>query len=92
MPKRSLILDNHILAIRRAGESGLVSLGFKPTGNGFAERGASCLERLLPLLLGNGPLEISGGGLPTGGVVSGVNQNQPLFGGNDSGLLYPNCF
>jgi hypothetical protein len=39
----------------------------------FLPRGTSCLKRLLQLFLGNGPLEIFGGGLPIGSVLSGVN-------------------
>src|ERR1019366_8796811 len=70
----ALVLNHHILAIRRARQRLRVSGALEFARQQLAQRIAAPAQRALPLLLGDGGLEKLRGLLPTVRVFSGVDQ------------------
>src|SRR5450631_235476 len=77
----ALVLNDHILAIRRARQRFGVSSALELARQHLAQRITASPERALPLLLGDVGLEKLRGLLPTVRIFPGVDQGQPCIGG-----------
>ena len=76
--KRSFVANNHIEAVRCAGQAGGVNRGFNASGDDLAERCTGGLQHRRPLSLLHRTLKPRRSHIPTGGIIPPIDQREPV--------------